>query len=69
MWKLRYISYMHFITLPCILLLTLCFSSAYIPLTLLQLRYILWNFVDCFAIIFGDLTCAFLTGCNDSTDR
>jgi len=38
--KFRYISYVHFITLPCILLLSLCFGSTCTPLTLLQLRYI-----------------------------
>jgi len=51
--KFRYISYVHFITLPCILLLSLCFGSACTPLTLLLLRYILWCFIDCFRIIFG----------------
>jgi len=63
--KFRYISYVHFITLPCILLLSLCFGSTCTPLTLLQLRYILWCFIDCFRIIFGDLTCAFLSGVKD----
>jgi len=65
MLKFRYISYVHFITLPCILLLSLCFGSTCTPLTLLQLRYILWCFIDCFGIIFGDLTCAFLSGVKD----
>ena len=65
MLKFRYISYVHFIRLPCILLLSLCFSSACTPLTLLQLRYISWCFIDCFRIIFGDLTCAFLSGVQD----
>jgi len=59
--KFRYISYVHFITLPCILLLSLCFGSTCTPLTLLQLRYILW----CFRIIFADLTCAFLSSVKD----
>ena len=63
--KFRYISYVHFITLPCILSLSLCFGFTCTPLTLLQLRYILWCFIDCFMIIFGDLTCAFLSGVND----
>jgi len=63
--KFRYISYVYFITLPCILLLSLCFGSTCTPLTLLQLRYILWCFIDCFRIIFGDLTCAFLSGVKD----
>jgi len=63
--KFRYISYEHFITLPCILLLSLCFGPAFIPLTLLQLRYILWCFIVYFKIIFGDLTCAFLSGVQD----
>jgi len=63
--KFRYISYVHFITLPCILLLSLCFGFTCTPLTLLQLRYILWCFIDCFRIIFGDLTCAFLSGVKD----
>ena len=65
MLKFRYISYVHFITLPCILLLSLCFGSTCTPLTLLQLRYILWCFIACFGIIFGDLTCAFLSGVKD----
>ena len=63
--KFRYISYVPFITPLCILLLSLCFGSACTPLTLLQLRYILWCFIDCFGIIFGDLTCAFLSGVKD----
>ena len=46
-------------------LLSLCFSSTYIPLILLQLRYILRCFIDCFRIILGDLTCAFLFGVQD----
>ena len=63
--KFRYISYVHFITLQFILLLSLCFGSTCTPLTLLQLRYILWWFIDSFGIIFGDLTCAFLSGVKD----
>jgi len=63
--KFHYISYVHFITLPCILLLSLCFGSTCTPLTLLQLRYILWCFIVCFGIIFGDLTCAFLSSVQD----
>ena len=55
----------HFITLPCILLLSSCFGFTCTPLTLLQLRYILWCFIDCFRIVFGDLTCAFLSGVKD----
>ena len=39
-----------FNTLPCIPLLSLCFGSACPPLTLLQLRYILW----CFICLFQD---------------
>jgi len=62
MLKFRYISYVYFIKLPCILLLSLCFGCACTRLTLLQLRYILLFFVDCFRIIFGDLTRAFLSG-------
>jgi len=46
-------------------LLSLCFGSTCTPLTLLQLRYILWCFIECFGIIFGDLTCAFLFGVMD----
>ena len=65
MFKFCYISYMYFITLPCILLLSLCFGSACTLLTLLQLRYILWCFIDCVRIIFGDLACAFLSGVQD----
>jgi len=65
MLKFRYISYVHFITLPCILLLSLYFRYTCTPLTLLQLRYILWCFIDCFRIIFGDLTWAFLSGVKD----
>ena len=41
--KFRYISYLHFITLPCILLLSLCFGSTCTPLTLLLLRYIYYG--------------------------
>ena len=37
----RYVSYVYFITLPCIILLSLCFGFTCTPLTLLQLRYIL----------------------------
>jgi len=55
----------HNTKLPCILLLSLYFGSACTPPTLLQLRYILWCFIDCFRIIFGDLTCAFLSGAQD----
>jgi len=39
-----------FNTLQCILLLSLCFGSACPPLTLLQLRYILWCFIVYFRI-------------------
>ena len=39
--KFRYISYVHFITLPYILLLSLCFGFTCTPLTLLQPRYII----------------------------
>jgi len=63
--KFRYISYLYFITVLCIILLSLCFSSTCTPLTLLQLRYILWCFIVSFRIIFGDLTCAFLSGVQD----
>ena len=45
----RYVPYVYFITLPCILLLSLCFGFTRTPLTLLQLRYILW----CFIVYFG----------------
>ena len=48
----RYIPYVYFITLPCILLLILCFGFTCTPLTLLQLRYILWCFIVYFRIIF-----------------
>jgi len=51
-----------FNTLPCILLLSLCFGSTSPPLTLLQLRYILWCFIVYFRIISRDLTCAFQSG-------
>ena len=51
-----------FNTLPYILLLSLCFGSACPPLTLLQLRYILWCFIVYFRIISRDLTCAFQSG-------
>jgi len=51
-----------FNTLPCILLLSLCFGSACPPLTLLQLRYILWCFIVYFRIISRDLTWAFQSG-------
>jgi len=51
-----------FNTLPCILLLSLCFGSACPPLTLLQLRYILWCFIAYFRIISWGLTCAFQSG-------
>jgi len=51
-----------FNTLPCILLLSLCSGSACPPLTLLQLRYILWSFIVYFRIISRDLTCAFQSG-------
>jgi len=57
--KFRYISYVHFLTLAFILLLSLCFGSTCTPLPLLQLRYILWCFIDCFGIIFVDLTVLF----------
>ena len=46
----RYVSYVYFITLPCILLLSLCFGFTCTPLTLLQLRYILWGFIVYFGI-------------------
>jgi len=56
-----------FNTLWCILLLSLCFGSACPPLTLLQLRYILWCFIVYFRIISRDLTCAFQSGVQDFT--
>ena len=61
----HYVPYVYFITLPCILLLSLCFGFTCTPLTLLQLRYILWCFIVYFRIIFWDLTCAFLSGIQD----
>ena len=61
----RYVPYVYFITLPCILLLSLCFGFTCTPLTLLQLRYILWCFIVYFRIIFWDLTCAFLSSIQD----
>ena len=45
----RYVPYVYFITLPCILLLSRCFGFTCTPLTLLQLRYILW----CLLFILG----------------
>jgi len=52
-------------TLPCISLLSLCFGYACPPLTLLQLRPILWCFIVYFRVIFEDLTCGFLLGVQD----
>ena len=51
-----------FNTQPCIRLLSLCYGSACPPLTLLQLRYILWCFIVYFRIISWDLPCAFQSG-------
>ena len=62
----RYVPYVYFMTLPCILLLNLCFGFTCTPLTLLQLRYILWCFIVYFRIIFWDLIkCPFLSGIQD----
>jgi len=60
-----YISNMHLLTLPCILLLSLYFSSTGTPVTLLQLGYILSCFIVYFRIRFVDLTCVFLSGVQD----
>jgi len=49
-------------TLPGISLLSLCFGYACPPLTLLQLRPLLWYLIVYFRVIFEDLTCGFLSG-------
>ena len=41
----HYVSYVYYITLLCIVLLSLCFGFTCTPLTLLQLRYILSQMV------------------------
>jgi len=55
----------YFITIPCISLLSLCFSNSCLPLTLLQLRPILGCFIVDFRVIFKDLTCGFLSNIQD----
>jgi len=52
-------------TIPCISLLSWCFGYACLPLTLLQLRPILWYFIVYFMVISQDLTCGFLSGIQD----
>ena len=57
----RYAPYVYFTTLPCILLLSLCFGFTCTPLTLLQLKI----YIMVFYCLFWDLTCAFLSGIQD----
>ena len=51
-------------TLRCIVLLSLCFSSAYPPLTLLQLRYILCCFIRLFLDNISGLNMCFPIRCS-----
>ena len=61
----HYVPYEYFITLPCILLLSMSSGFTGTPLTLLQLRYILGCFIVYFHIIFWDITCPFISGIQD----
>jgi len=65
MFKFSVYFLVYFITILCISLLSLCFGYACPPLTLLQLRPILWCFIVYFRGISGDLTCGFLSDIQD----
>ena len=57
----------YFRTLLCIPLLSLCFGYPCSPLTLLQLRHLLWCFIIYFMVISKDLSCSFRSGVQDFT--